>query len=247
MKPIANVEPVANVEPIVILEHSPEVPPGYLADAITWADLEAHTVRLYAGDPLPGLNQLGAVVSLGGVMGAYDDDEHPFLVAEKVYLREAVALGIPVLGICLGCQMLAEALGGRAFLAGQVEVGFAGLRLEAGGAADPVVGTLASPVVSFHQDTWEPPPGATVLATSDRYPHAFRLGSALAIQSHPEASPEIVDRWVEGFGRDRLEQAGVDPDAFLASVRRGAVGNENRATELFRAWLREVELRSRTA
>ncbi len=231
------------MKPIAILEHSAEVPPGYLADAIDRAGLPSTVIRLYAGDALPDLGEIAAVVSLGGIMGAYEEDEHPFLGAEKSFLRAAVDRDVPVLGICLGCQLLADALGGGAGKAEELEVEFVGLDLSSAGESDPVVRSLASPVVSFHQDTWEPPPGAAVLASSGKYRHAFRLGSALAIQSHPEASAEMVDGWVEGFGRHRLEEAGVDPDALLARVRAGAAANESRALALFSAWLDEVESR----
>ncbi len=229
------------MKPIAILEHSPEVPPGYLGDAIAAAEMPHQLVRLYEGDPFPPLDSVAAVVSLGGVMGAYEEAEHPFLAGEKQYLRDAVEEGIPVLGICLGCQMLADALGGGAFKADAIEVQFAALTPVDGAAGDPVLRQLATPVLSFHQDTWTPPPDAAVLVSSEQYPHAFRLGSALAIQSHPEASPEMLAEWIEAFGRDRLAAAGVDPDALLASVQEDAAGNEARAAALFGAWLAEVD------
>jgi GMP synthase (glutamine-hydrolysing) len=228
------------MKPIVILEHNPEVPPGYLADTIAAAGLPSKIIRLYDGDELPDLDSVSAVVSLGGVMGAYDEEEFPFLAAEKVFLRKAVDRDVPVLGICLGCQMLADALGGSAFKADKREVEFAALGLEAAD-DDPVLRTLARPVVSFHHDTWTPPPGVAVLASSALYPHAFRYRNAVAIQSHPEASPEMVALWVERTGRDKLEADGVDPDGLLESIRSGARDNEARAAELFGAWLREVQ------
>ncbi len=234
----------SSVKPIVILEHNPEVPPGYLGDAIARSGLPGSVVRLYEGEPLPDLDGVGAVVSLGGIMGAYEEEEHPFLVAEKEYLREAVERSIPVLGICLGCQLLADALGGRAYRADTLEVEFAGLEL-AGDAPDAVLDTLAEPVVSFHQDTWDPPEGVDVLASSGRYNHAFRTGSALAIQSHPEASAELVAEWVETFGRDKLVANGVDPDQLLEAVRDGNAANEARASRLFDAWLAEVVAQAR--
>lgn len=233
------------MKPIAILEHSPEVPPGYLADAIAVAGIPSRMFRLHDGQTLPDLSEVAAIVSLGGVMGAYEEDEYPFLVTEKTYLRDAVARDVPVLGICLGGQMLAEALGGRAYRADDLEVEVAALHLEDAAITDLVLQNLATPVFSFHQDTWESPPGATVLASSDRYSHAFRLGSAVAIQSHPEASPALVATWIDGFGRDRLEAAGVDPDALLEEVRSREAENEARAAKLFAAWLDEIAERIR--
>lgn len=228
------------MKPIAILEHSKEAPAFFLGDAIAAAGLSSATFQLHNGDSLPDLDDVLAVVSLGGVMGAYDETDFPFLAAEKELLREAVLRELPVLGICLGCQLLADALGGSAYPASTMEVEFGPLQLSATGATDRVVRTLAEPVISFHGDTWDAPPGAEVLASSDRYPHAFRLGSALGVQPHPEVSSAVVQTWVEGFGRAKLEASGVDADAVLRMMAAGDDANEERAQRLFAAWLDEV-------
>ena len=229
------------MKPIAILEHSKEAPAFFLDDAIVAAGLERKVIRLYDGEALPNLDEIAAVVSLGGAMGAYDEEDFPFLVAEKELLRAAVDRGLPVLGICLGCQLLADALGGSAYAAPEMEVVFGPLDLEPAGADDPVVKTLAEPVLSFHGDTWDPPPGAVVLAKTNRYPHAFRLGSALGVQPHPEVSSAVVQTWVEGFGRDKLDESGVDADAMLRAMAAGDEANEERAARLFGSWLEEVQ------
>jgi len=228
------------MKPIAILEHSAIAPAGYLGDAIEEAGLPSVVVRLHAGDSLPDLDSVSGVVSLGGSMGAYDEDQYDFLAPEKELLRQAVARDIPVLGICLGCQMLADALGGRAYPADEMEVQFAPLNVTFAGRDDPVVSTLAEPVLSFHGDTWDPPPGAEVLATSDRFPHAFRLGSAVAVQSHPEVSVATVREWVATFGRAKLEDSGIDATAVLESLADGDAENAARAARMFNAWLDEV-------
>jgi GMP synthase (glutamine-hydrolysing) len=228
------------MKPIAILEHSVEAPAGYLGDAIMRAGLASAVIRLYEGDRLPDLNDVSGIVSLGGKMGAYDEDKYDFLGPEKELLRQAVARDIPVLGICLGCQILADALGGSAYPASAMEVEFAPLEVVAAGLGDPVVGTLAEPVLSFHGDTWDPPPGAEVLAYSRRFPHAFRLGSAVAVQSHPEVSATTVRTWVDGFGRAKLEGSGINTEAVLQQLVVGDAQNEARAEKMFHAWLDEV-------
>ncbi len=228
------------MKPIAILEHDAIAPAGHLAAAIEQSGLPSIVIRLYAGDGMPALDAVSGVVSLGGPMGAYDEDKYAFIAPEKELLRQAVARDIPVLGICLGCQLLADALGGKAYPADEMEVEFVSLKVAPGGRDDRVVSTLNEPVLSFHGDTWDPPPGAEVLASSDRFPHAFRLGSAVAVQSHPEVSAAMVRQWVAGFGRAKLEESGIDPDGVLQLLADADTQNAQRAHRMFGAWLDEV-------
>lgn len=174
---------------------------------------------------------------LGGEMGAYDEDRHPYLGAEKDLVRRAVAADIPVLGICLGCQLVADALGGAAYRAAEMEARFGPCDLSPEGAADDVVRYLAEPTLSLHRDTWDPPPGSTVLATTDRFRQAFRFGSALGIQPHPEVTPDVVEEWLDAASRDRITATGTDPDDLLAAVRAGADTADATAAALFGAWI----------
>jgi len=228
------------VLPVLVLRHDADAGPGYLGDALAAAGLQMRVVDPVAGEAVPGLDGWSAVVSLGGRMGAYEEEAFPWLVAEKRLLAGAEAAGVPALGICLGCQVLADALGGRAYLGTGREVGLLSLDLTAAGLADPVVRHLDAPVAVSHGDTWDLPPGAVLLAQSSRYRHAFRRGSALGLQPHPEVSPGPFARWTRSKPLDELARDGIDPDAAIAAVRAGAEAQRAMAARLFGAWAAEV-------
>ncbi len=225
------------MKPIAVLRHGADIPAGYLGDALTAAGVPVETVPLYAGAPLPEVGEVAGVVSLGGVMGAYDTDRFPFLDAEKRFLRAAVDAGVPVLGVCLGCQLLADVLGGEAYRAGAIELGYLEVRHTDAGAADPVVRELDGPTLVWHQDTWDLPPGAALLAQTDSYPQAFRLGTVVGIQPHPEATPGIAREWAATEGLDHFDRAGVDRDELLAAMDAGQAAAAAMAKRLFGAWL----------
>ena len=147
-----------------------------------------------------------------------------------------------MLGICRGSQLFAETLGGDAYLSEPPpEIGHMLPELTNAGANDPVLCHFDAPVVVFHQDTWDLPPGATLLAATERFNHAFRLGATLAIQAHPEADAAIVSHWVEiDEERPLLAAAGVDPEDLVAAVRAGEPAQREMAARMFGAWIEEV-------
>jgi len=233
------------MKPVLVLRHGDNIPVGllgeaFVADGVPWVE-----VMLHDGEPIPSLSEYSALVVLGGVMGAYDEDTHPWLADEKRAIVEAHAAGMPMFGICLGSQLFADALGGRAYLIESTpEIAHMLPRLTEAGANDPVVKHFDEPVVAFHQDTWDLPPGATLLATSDRFNHAFRLGSAVAIQAHPEADTAIVSKWVEiAKEKPLMRAAGVEPDHLVAEVAAGEEAQREMTRRLFGAWIEEVTSR----
>ena len=184
--------------PALVLQHAPWEGPGLIGEALTAAGVSVET-RTVVDDPaaaLPDPEDLAALVVMGGPMGATQDAAHPGLPAERVLLAAAARAGIPVLGVCLGMQLLAVALGARLLPGHGAEVGYAPIdRL----APDPVLDRLgpAPSVLHWHDDAVELPPGATLLARSARTPvQAFRAGSALGLQFHPEVDDTLLATWL---------------------------------------------------
>lgn len=177
---------------------------------------------------------------LGGHMGAYDEGEHPFLVREKELVRSAVRRNLPLLGICLGCQIIADALGGQAYRVEPLEAGLVDLRVTEEGLRDSLGSAMEGPMASWHHDGWDLPPHGVLLASSDRYPQALRVGSAVGVQFHPEVTPGILEGWIRRDGTALLE-IGLDPSRFLSEVEVSGEALRDRADRLFGAWLAEVQ------
>lgn len=229
------------MKPIVVLRNDSSAPAGYLGSALDERGLDWARCELDAGDALPDVGEIAALVALGGEMGAYDDDRYPYLAGEKRLLVQAARAGIPVLGVCLGCQLLADALGGRAYRADVPEVRFTTLDMTAAGTADFTVRHLEQRrVLVFHQDTWDLPPGAVMLATGGGFAQAFRQGSVVGIQPHPEVPPTIVDSWIE-WALPTVRAAGTDPKRLLEELHEATAEIEATAASFFGAWLDEVE------
>jgi GMP synthase-like glutamine amidotransferase len=145
-----------------------------------------------------------------------------------------------VLGICLGCQIIADALGGRAYRVDPQEAGLIDIRLNDAGLRDPVLAEVTGPFASWHHDSWDLPPGGTLLAVTDLYPQAFRSGSAVGVQFHPEVTAEVLQGWIRR-GESSLRDSGVDPSEFLSTFQNSRQSFVRRADVLFGAWIAEVQ------
>lgn len=223
-----------------VVVHLDSTDTTFLADALTRRGYRVRIVRPYAGEPLPEPAQRGeesadVVVCLGGSGSAYDPQAPPHLAAEQDFLADAVERGVPVLGICLGAQLLAAALGGTA-IPGEsgLEPGYIDVR--DAGSGHPLAPALTGRYFSFHSDSFVPPPGATVLARSDRYLQAWISGTTLAIQFHPEISAAGVRRIVAAEG-PALARAGIDGADLVAAADREQDGAAERCAALLDSWL----------
>lgn len=203
----------------LVLTNAAHEGPGLLAEWLPREGLDLDVVPLWSGEPAPtSLDGASALVVLGGPQQAYDDASAPWLAEVKALLRTAVAQGLPTLAVCLGAQLLAEALGGRV---GEGEHGpelgarLVGKRDAAGN--DPLFWDLPlSPlVVQWHWDAVTAlPPASTLLMAGTAYENqAFRVGErAWGLQFHVECDEALVRSWAEADRAD-LEAHGVDVDA----------------------------------
>lgn len=172
--------------------------------------LDVRVVSPCVGDPVPGELHEDGLIVLGGDMSAMDDSNYPWLEDIRRLYREAVSRGRPALGICLGGQLLAQALGGTVTRGDRgLEVGVVHVSLRSEAADDALFGRLPQrfPVGAFHRDMIASlPPDAVWLGESEMYPHQiFRVGTAWGVQFHPELSPTGYGSWLPLLGEDDAE------------------------------------------
>ena len=187
-------------DPWVVLQHVPYEGPGALAPALRDAGATLKLVRIDDGDEVPNPDDVDAfagLVVMGGPMSVHDD--LPWLEAERVLLRAAVDAGLPVLGVCLGAQQLAAALGAEVVAGAEPECGVGEVHLTAAALEDPVFAAAPSPLpcVHWHGDTFTLPAGAVRLAGNQAYENqAFRVGArAYGLQFHVEVTGSLVAHW----------------------------------------------------
>lgn len=196
--------------------------PHRLGAAIAASGYELVTARPLAGDRLPPVEGLVGAVVMGGPMNVDEVDRYPGLREERRWLESALGAGLPLLGVCLGSQLIARALGAPVRRGEAPEIGWAPVRIHA--SDDPVVGGLApaTHVLHWHGDVFDTPPGAVSLASSELAPcQAFRHGRAWGLLFHAEADAALVETWLAqpsmaGEARDALG------DAAPALLSRGA-------------------------
>lgn len=172
------------------------------------------------GARLPAVGELDLIVVMGGPMSVNDEAELPWLVEEKRFLREAIAAGVAVLGICLGGQLIASALGAAVRANPEPEVGWFPITAQAGGRSDVFAFPARINVLHWHGETFDLPPGAVLLASSEACAHqAFQIGRrVIGLQCHPEMTPEIVAALLEDSGQTLAAGPWVQPAPVLASV-----------------------------
>lgn len=184
------------------------------------------------------------VVVLGGPIGVYNTGDYPFLLVERDWLRARLAAGKATLGICLGAQLLAAALGAAVFPGKQgKEIGWSELRLSAAAQAYPFMAFLNVPLLHWHGDTFELPSGAVHLASSAQYENqAFAVGDhVLGLQCHPEVTLAGLERWYIGHACEIAATPGLSVGDLRARGRQLAPALEQAASRFWHAWLDHMQ------
>jgi GMP synthase (glutamine-hydrolysing) len=202
--------------PVVVLQQEAVSFPGTVASVLEAEGVPYVVRHVYADDEVPApaeLSSIAGLIPLGGAMNTDEDDRYPWLAEELRLLGEAVARDTPVLGICLGAQLLAAATGGRVYHRERAERGW--MQVDVTG-EDPLFAGLARRfwTLEWHGDSFEAPPGALLFAERDGGQQAFRIGRrAWGVQFHPEADDALIEHWLvdaeredPAFGREMRER-----------------------------------------
>ena len=229
--------------PILILQHHPVETPGVFAEVLAERGLAAQTIRPDLGHSFPSdPGAFAGVIAMGGPMGVYEEDRYPWLREEDRLLQAAIALDQPVLGICLGSQLIAKAVGARVAPGPEKEIGWYPLRLTDDGRKDPLFVGFPGGFEAFewHDDVFDLPTGAVSLATSARYPHqAFRVGRRVyGLLFHLEVTAPMVRVMTETFEKELVDLGDpARPRGILADLARRTLPLNALARRLFEAFL----------
>ena len=199
------------MKPVLIRQHVEYAPPGLLAAWLEARGIRYAVSRSWAGGPLPDPRDYAFVASLGHTRGP-GDTQDPGVAAELELLRSAGARDVPVLGLCFGGEALAAVLGARVERAPVPELGWRSIETD-----DPQR-VPAGPWLEWHFERFTTPPGAIELARTADATQAFRLGSHLGVQFHPESTVDIVAGWAELHGvEDGPALLAAPPDRITAA------------------------------
>jgi len=207
-----------------VLQHHPAENLGVIADALESAALAWQYVRVFGGHPIPAdMKGAGGLIVMGGPEAVYQLDRYPYLSAEIALVESALKAGRPVLGVCLGSQLLAAALGAKVKRAARREIGWHPVRLRPEARDDRLLHGLPAEFVAchWHSDIFDLPTGAVPLASSELTEvQGYRYGeNAWGFLFHAEMTQQIVAALVGEFGKG-LKRVGIDGDEILASAPR---------------------------
>lgn len=224
---------------LLAVRHVPFEDLGSLAEPLAHA---GYSIR-YADAPTADFAALGKqpwdlLVVLGGPIGVNDGADYPFLAPELKFVEARLKAALPLLGICLGSQFIAKALGAEVRRNTKVELGWKALTLTEAGRSS-ALRHITGPVLHWHGEIFDLPQGALSLASTDITPHqGFSWGRALAMQFHPEVTARGLEQWYVGNVGD-IREVGLSTAELRRSAQAHAAALETQGAALLKAWLAE--------
>jgi GMP synthase (glutamine-hydrolysing) len=209
---------------VLVFQHDPFEDLGLFAEVLARQGTDYRVVRLFDGEmPAENWEEINSLIVLGGPMGVDEEEDFSFLRWEKRIIRAAIDEAVPMVGVCLGAQLIAAALGARVFHGAVKEIGWSPVAITPHGQVDSLLGYLPehATVFQWHGDGFELPRGATHLASSVNYKNqAFRLGKSIyGLQFHLEVTPTMIERWISERSKDLALAPYVQLDKILADTR----------------------------
>lgn len=226
---------------VLVLQHIAPETPGRLAAVLAQAGVALRTVKVFEGEPVPArLDEARGLVVMGGPMGVYEEDRYPHLGDEKRLIQDAVGRDRPVIGICLGSQLVASALGAGVRYSGRQEIGWHEVTFSEAAATDPLFAGAPRSFVPlhWHGDVFDRPEGAVALARSAFTElQAFRYGTKVyGLLFHLEADEAVVRGMVGAFA-EQARGHGIDPDAIVKAMPERLPSLDAVARPVFERWV----------
>ena len=228
----------------LVIQHDHVSPPGPVADRLAERGIEPVLFPVVPGEAFtspgvqvafPAAEEYDVIVPMGAPWSAYDLERvGSWVLPEIALLAAADRAGVPVLGICFGGQLLAQAHGGAVSAADHPEIGWVEIRSD-----DPCL-VPTGPWFQWHGDRWQVPPGAVEVARTDAASQAFVLRRNLAVQFHPELTADMLRGWLDNGGHRLALEQGVDPEALHAATVAEEAAARRRAHALVDAFLDRI-------
>jgi len=212
------------MEEVLVFQHDPFEDLGFFAEVLEKERANHRIIRLFHGEmPNEEWHQVAALIILGGPMGVEEEEKFPFLRWEKRIIRAALDESVPLLGICLGAQLIAATLGAPVYEGAVREIGWSPITITPHGQVDSLLGYLpeSATVFQWHSRGYELPPGAVCLASSTYYKiQAFRLRKlTYGLQFHLEVTPQMIERWIVERSQDLARTPYVCAEKIKADTR----------------------------
>ena len=230
------------MNPLAVVRNQASCPLGIVAGVLDDRGVPWRYVDAWDGQALPDVSEVGGVVVLGGAMNADEVAAFPWLADVRGLLASAVAVEVPVLGVCLGAQLLARSCNAAVTRCPVREIGFRKVEVVEAGLRDPLVSAFAPLGLAFqwHEDVCELPAGAELLATNDdTFVQAYRVGSrAYGVQFHFEVTTAEITAWADETGPAALQEVwGSTKEALLASADSHLAAQQDAGRRLASAWV----------